>query len=268
STSATTAANSATAAGNSATAAANSASNASTYATNAETASTASNTAKVAAESARDAASGSATAAATSASTASTKATEAGQSANTASTKATEANTSAASALTYRNQASTSATNAAASALAAATDYTAVNARLNNAGGTGVTVEQSLTATASSITGLEGKYTVKVDNYGYVSGFGLASTNNNGTPTAEFIILADRFSIISPGKPKIVPFIVSGDNVVINSAFINTLDATKISSTSLSSINSNMGTITAGKMQSADGKFVIDLTNKFIRIEV
>lgn len=38
--------------------------------------------------------------------------------------------------------------------------------------------------------------------------------------------------------------------------------------TNLSSISANMGTITAGKMQSTDGKFVIDLTNKSISITV
>lgn len=38
--------------------------------------------------------------------------------------------------------------------------------------------------------------------------------------------------------------------------------------TNLSSISANMGTITAGKMQSADGKFVIDLTAKTISITV
>jgi hypothetical protein len=29
-----------------------------------------------------------------------------------------------------------------------------------------------------------------------------------------------------------------------------------------------MGSLTSGKIQSSDGKFVIDLTNKFISIEV
>jgi hypothetical protein len=38
--------------------------------------------------------------------------------------------------------------------------------------------------------------------------------------------------------------------------------------TNLSAISANMGTITAGKMQSTDGKFVIDMDNKYIKIEV
>jgi hypothetical protein len=61
----------------------------------------------------------------------------------------------------------------------------------------------------------------------------------------------------------------------INAGFISadriqagSIAANKLSVTDLSSINANMGTVTAGKMQSSDGKFVIDLTNKFISITV
>lgn len=42
---------------------------------------------------------------------------------------------------------------------------------------------------------LEGRYTVKIDVDGYVTGFGLASTANNSEPFSEFIVRADRFSI-------------------------------------------------------------------------
>lgn len=37
---------------------------------------------------------------------------------------------------------------------------------------------------------------------------------------------------------------------------------------SLSALTANLGTVTAGRMQSTDGKFVIDLTNKYITISV
>lgn len=72
------------------------------------------------------------------------------------------------------------------------------------------------------------------------------------------------------------------DAAIITSGFINTariadasitnakivsLDATKITAVSLSSITANLGTVTAGLMRSTDGKFVIDLTNKTISIE-
>lgn len=53
----------------------------------------------------------------------------------------------------------------------------------------------SIQTQQTSINGLVGQYTVKIDNNGYVSGFGLASTANNATPFSEFQIVADKFSI-------------------------------------------------------------------------
>ena len=46
-----------------------------------------------------------------------------------------------------------------------------------------------------------------------------------------------------------------------------TIDGSKITTGSLSALSANLGTVTAGKMESTDGKFVIDLDNRFIRIE-
>ena len=66
----------------------------------------------------------------------------------------------------------------------------------------------------SSVDGLSGKYTVKVDVNGYVSGFGLASSANNGSPTSEFILLVDKFKVVTPGKNPVVPFAVGNVNGV------------------------------------------------------
>jgi hypothetical protein len=55
------------------------------------------------------------------------------------------------------------------------------------------------------------KFTVKIDQNGYVSGFGLMSTANNSTPYSQFIVRADQFAIGSPSGPGIspaIPFIV------------------------------------------------------------
>ena len=267
STSATNAANSASAAGGSASAAAGSASSASTSASNAGNAATAANTSRVAAESAATNAGNAASAAATSASTASTKADAAGQSASSASTSATNAATSEATALSYRNQASTSATSAATSASAAAQDYSGVNARLNNAGGTGITVEAGMSAQASSIAGLQGQYTVKIDANGYVSGFGLASTAVNGTPSSALIVRADKFSVANPSGPgiaPIVPFAVTTSTQTINgvsvpvgvsmdAAFIKngTITAAKIGNATIDSAKIADATITAAKIADA-----------------
>jgi len=212
STSETNAASSENNAASSATAASTSASNANTYATAAGTASTASQTAKVAAETAQTGAAASATAAATSESNASASESAAGTSASAADTSATNAASSASSAGTYSTNAASSATAADGSATAAASTVNGLTARLDNAGGTGVTVEQAYSANASDIGDLEAQYTVKIDANGAVAGFGLASTTTSlGATESEFIVNADRFAIMRGGSDStaaVVPFSV------------------------------------------------------------
>jgi len=73
--------------------------------------------------------------------------------------------------------------------------------------------------TKASGNALEGKYTVKVDLNGYVSGFGLASTANDATATSTFAVRADSFYIASPSGPGItptMPFIVRTTATTIN----------------------------------------------------
>lgn len=112
----------------------------------------------------------------------------------------------------------------------------------------------SLKITAETIDGLKSQYTVKIDNNGYVAGFGLASDASSGVPTSEFMVLADRFAIALPnyGAGATYPFIVKTVNgiprVSMNSAFITEI----ISAT----------------LKSPDNKFRIDLANKLISIEV
>jgi hypothetical protein len=72
--------------------------------------------------------------------------------------------------------------------------------------------------TKASGTALEGKYTVKVDLNGYVSGFGLASTANDAGATSTFAVRSDSFYIASPSGPGItptMPFIVRTTPVTI-----------------------------------------------------
>ena len=234
STSATAAASSQTAAGNSASAASTSESNASTYATSAGTASTASQNASVTAttaktnaetaetnaETAESNSADSASAASTSASNASASESAAGTSASAANTSATNAASSASSAGTYSTNAASSATAAGGSATAAASTVNGLTARLNNTGGTGVTVEQAYSANVSDIGDLEGQYTVKIDTNGAVAGFGLASTSTAaGNITSEFIVNADRFAIMRGGtdtSAATVPFTVQATATTIN----------------------------------------------------
>lgn len=98
------------------------------------------------------------------------------------------------------------------------------------------TIEQKLTTTANKVGGLESKYSVKVDNNGYISGFGLLSTANNGTPTSSFGVRADKFFIGAPSganydaKNDRFPFIVKNGKVYMRTALIQdaAIDSAKI----------------------------------------
>lgn len=82
----------------------------------------------------------------------------------------------------------------------------------------------SISTQASSIDGLEAQYTVKVDVNGHVAGYGLAATAVDGTPTSEFIVVADKFAVARPGGSS-APFVVDGGSVYIDSAFVRNLNA-------------------------------------------
>ena len=216
---------------------------------------------------------GSASAAATSATTAGASQTAAGQSATTATTQASTATTSASQASTFASNAATSASNADGSATAAASTVNGLTARLNNAGGTGVTVEQAYSANVSDIGDLEGQYTVKIDTNGAVAGFGLASTATAaGNITSEFYVNADRFAIMRGGtdtSAATVPFIVQATATTINgesvpagvymadafikngsiaNAKIGTLNADKITAGTISADRIGSGSIDVNKL--------------------
>ena len=229
--------------------------------------------AEAAAVLAQNSAATSASSAVTSASNASSFNTAAGTSASAASASATNAASSASSAGTYSVNAAGSATNAAGSASAAASTVNGLTARLDNAGGTGVTVEQAYSANASDIGDLEGQYTVKIDTNGAVAGFGLASTaTSSGNITSEFIVNADRFAIMRGGSnttAATVPFVVQAAQTTINgetvpagvymadafikngsieSAKIGNLNADKIKAGFISAARINANTVDASKL--------------------
>lgn len=74
----------------------------------------------------------------------------------------------------------------------------------------------SIQTATNSINGIQGKYTVKVDNNGYISGFGLISDSNNGTPSSAFIVRADNFKVVMPGYGNYSPFSIGASNVTFN----------------------------------------------------
>ena len=60
----------------------------------------------------------------------------------------------------------------------------------------------AIQTTSSSVDGLKSQYTVKIDNNGHVSGFGLASNSrNNPLIQSEFLVAANRFAIVDATKP-------------------------------------------------------------------
>lgn len=73
-------------------------------------------------------------------------------------------------------------------------------------------IQLEATARANADGDLYSKYSVKIDQNGYVSGYGLMSTANNSTPYSQFIVRANSFAIGSPEAPgsitPSVPFIV------------------------------------------------------------
>lgn len=80
-------------------------------------------------------------------------------------------------------------------------------------------LQQEASVRQSETGALFAKYTVKIDNNGYVSGYGLASEANNSAPLSTFAVRADRFYIASPSGPGIdpaMPFVVTTTSQVIN----------------------------------------------------
>ena len=68
--------------------------------------------------------------------------------------------------------------------------------------------------------GVKTQYMVKTDVNGYVSGFGLY---NLGALQSGFVVLADKFSVVTPGITPSTPFEVVGGDVFIKNAFVGEL---------------------------------------------
>lgn len=122
-----------------------------------------------------------------------------------------------------------------------------------------------------TVDNVRGLYGVQVNQNGRVT----AAIQLDGSPAqSSFAILADKFVVVHPtvNNTTIQAFVVGTVNGVstvgINGNLIvdGTIEAEAINANSLSAINANLGTITAGVLQSADGKMVISLNSKFIRI--
>ncbi|MGF7160120.1 hypothetical protein FHS85_001743 [Rhodoligotrophos appendicifer] len=149
----------------------------------------------------------------------------------------------------------------------------------NSAGGTAS--GQLYWEAVSGPAGVTARYSafVKVEGGGEAEEAGLymeVVPDGEGGFASRIGVSADSFFVYQNdglGSPNVV-FLVGTVNgmtsVGINGQLIvdGTINTSKLNAASLSAISANLGTVTAGKIQSPDGKFVIDCTNKLIRIEV
>ena len=114
-------------------------------------------------------------------------------------------------------------------------------------------IETEATVRASETAGLLAQYTVKVEANGYVSGFGLANTLNNGVPISSFIVKADRFSIAAPGSTAIVPFAVQASAQTVNGVSVPAgvyMDSAYINN--VTALWGRFGTLVADKIQATE----------------
>lgn len=87
--------------------------------------------------------------------------------------------------------------NGAAQASSISTLQVTVNGEDGNGGLSG-SIETLQEVVGDENGGLSSQYSVKLDNNGYIAGFGLSNTDNDGTPTSAFIVRADKFAIVNP----------------------------------------------------------------------
>jgi hypothetical protein len=103
---------------------------------------------------------------------------------------------------------------------------TQVRARLDNFGGLGASVEQTLIATADAVEGFKAEYFLKVQAGNKLAGFGLSAVEDpDGNSSSAFLVLADRFAIVTNSDvitdpdnppPNRIPFGVDSSGAFIN----------------------------------------------------
>lgn len=135
------------------------------------------------------------------------------------------------------------------------------------------TVEEanaSVSILAESIDGISARYLLAVQVANVTGGLAITGMQKaDGSGEIAFNVVADKFVIVNPADDSEsgAPFIFQDGQLYVAQAVIPQLSADKIDTTELSAIVANLGTVTAGKLESPDGEFLIDLTNKRIVIQ-
>jgi sulfur carrier protein ThiS len=134
---------------------------------------------------------------------------------------------------------------------------------------TGITVSERFTAVADVTGQLIGAWKVTVGSDGYFTGLQLIGANGPGGFQSELKIAVDKFLIGAPGSGFGAEAVFSLGTrngigrMVLRGDFIadGSINANQINVLNLSAISANVGTLTAGIIQSSNGKMVINLTN-------
>jgi hypothetical protein len=149
---------------------------------------------------------------------------------------------------------------------------TAAAIALNAVGSTVAGNMASVTALQSSVNGINARWGIAVNANGQVLGVVQLDGSASGS---TFTVVANNYQVCQPsttgGDPIQVFTIgsVAGTpqlGIRANMFLDGSIVARNLAVSTLSAITADIGTCTAGKIQSADGKFLIDLTNKVFQI--
>ena len=112
----------------------------------------------------------------------------------------------------------------------------------------------SIQTAQTSINGLEGQYTVKIDSNGNVAGFGLANTSSAAGSSSEFTVRADRFAIVNSSNNQTTsPFIVQTTQQTIGGVTVPAgvyIDGAQIKNASITGAKIENATIDNAKITS------------------
>lgn len=163
--------------------------------------------------------------------------------------------------------------------------YTDLNTRLNGIETNATAISNEAITRSNADGSINAKYTVKIDNAGHVSGFGLISTANNAAPTSTFGVRANQFFVAPPAQyqsspptaglykgyvwvdtsvtpnitkyytgaawtttPQALPFVVDGSGVYMDSVFIKDATITNAKIANLAVDDAKISDLTATKL--------------------
>jgi Phage T7 tail fibre protein./Domain of unknown function (DUF1983). len=119
----------------------------------------------------------------------------------------------------------------------------------------------SISTLSSVQADIGAEFLVKTDVNGYVSGFGLYNTG----ATSDFIVLANRFAVVTPGNTPRVPFAVVGGTVFMQNVVI---DGALIDDLSVGTIKIASGSITNAEYDNSLSTLIVPTFNAWINMGV